>query len=119
MGLGSDPTTREARAARNQSLFRAINEKLKDISENFTSFGGDHMVVCECADTTCVEPLELPPEEYEAVRGDPRHFVVLRNHVYPEVERIVHEHGGYVVVEKERLAAEVAEAEAQKLDEDD
>ena len=111
-----DQGTREARAAQNQSLFRAVNEKLKGVTENFRSFGGDQLVVCECADVSCVEQLELRPEEYEAVRGHPLHFVVLRDHVYPEVERIVREHDDYVIVEKERLAADVARTEAEKLE---
>jgi hypothetical protein len=34
------------------------------------------------------------------VRAHPNRFVVLRGHVYPEVERVVGEDDAYVIVEK-------------------
>ena len=50
--------------------------------------------------------------EYERVRGDPRHFAVFREHVVPDVERVVDETERFVVVEKrEGLPAEIAEEE--------
>jgi hypothetical protein len=61
-----------------------------------------------------METLEIGPGDYQAVRKNPRRFVVLRGHVYLDVERVVDARDGseYVVVEKERLAATVAESAA-------
>jgi len=41
-------------------------------------------------------------EEYERVRRVPTHFLVLpgESHVFPDIERVVEDHDGYVVVEK-------------------
>jgi hypothetical protein len=44
------------------------------------------------------------------VRENPRRFLVLPDHVYPEVERVVGGFDGYVIVEKQDIAGEVAEA---------
>ena len=100
---------REIRAARNQALFRAVNEKLATLNEAFAEVAGTFAVACECADTTCVEMIDVAPEEYRAVRTHPRRFVVRVGHVYPEVEVVVHESPAYVVVEKVAAAAETAE----------
>jgi 5-bromo-4-chloroindolyl phosphate hydrolysis protein len=101
---------REIRAARNQSLFRAVNEKMRALNDAFTHATETFVIACECADTSCVEMLDIAPAEYEAVRAQPRHFAVLPGHVYPDVETVVREHDGYVVVEKQALAGELAEA---------
>jgi hypothetical protein len=100
---------REVRAARNQALFRAVNEQIKGMNEALASVTGSFEIACECADTDCIETLELSPEEYEAIRADPRQFAVLPGHVYPDVENVVRESNGFVVVEKISRAAAVAE----------
>ena len=101
---------REIRAARNQSLFRAVNEKAKELNEAFASATGSFAIACECADIGCIETLEIAAAEYEEVRANPRHFAVLPDHIYPEVEQVVRTTEQYVVVEKMATAAEVAEA---------
>jgi hypothetical protein len=105
---------REVRAARNQALFRAVNEKLATLNESFAQLSGTFAVACECADTSCVEMLEIAPEEYRAVRAEPRRFVVRVGHVYRDVEVVVHESPAYVVVEKLEAAGETAELLARR-----
>ena len=100
---------REIRAARNQALFRAVNEQIKGMNEAVATVTGSFTIACECADTNCIETLELSPQEYEAIRAEPRHFAVLPGHVYPDVEDVVRESNGFVVVEKTAHAAAVAE----------
>ena len=100
---------REVRAARNQALFRAVNEQIEAMNEAVASVTGSFAIACECADTNCINTLELAPDEYEAVRAEPRHFAVLPGHIYPDVEDVVREADGYVVVEKTSAAAAVAE----------
>jgi len=99
---------RETRAARNQSLFRAVNEKIITLNEAFSDLTETFTVACECADTTCVAMLEISPDAYQRVREHPRQFIVLQGHVYGDVETVVSEFDGYVVVEKAALAGEVA-----------
>ena len=109
---GNAQDEREIRAARNQALFRSVNEKMLEINEVLGEASRTFTIACECADTTCVQILDLSPEQYSAVRADPRHFAVLPGHIYPEVEKLIEEFDGYVVVEKKRLAAEIAKATA-------
>lgn len=58
---------------------------------------------------SCVTMLEIAPSEFEAVRANDRRFVVVPGHVDPEIEVVVEQRGGYVVVEKVDAAGEVAE----------
>lgn len=104
---------REVRVARNQAIFRAVNEKLAAVNEEFARVMGTSSIACECADMSCVEMIEITPEEYRAVRAEPRRFVVCVGHIYPEVEVVVHETPAYVVVEKLAAAGETAEHLAQ------
>lgn len=47
--------------------------------------------------------------EYEAVRSEPTHFLIVRGHVWePKVERVVHTGEGFAVLEKVGAAADVA-----------
>jgi hypothetical protein len=89
------------RAARNQALYREVNEKIASLNEAFgEALEAGSTWVCECADQECSEPIEMPLGEYERLRAHPNRFAVLRGHVYPQVELVVEEHDGYVVVEK-------------------
>ena len=54
--------------------------------------------------------LEIPGDAYRAVRGNPRTFAVLTDHVQQDVERVLSHHEGYTVVEVLGHGAEVAEA---------
>jgi hypothetical protein len=108
--------SREVRAARNQALFRAVNEQLQTLNDAFAMMTGTSAIACECADQDCIETFEIAPDEYAEVRANPRHFAVLHGHVYPEVERVVRESDRYVVVEKVAEAAEVAEFLAERTE---
>jgi hypothetical protein len=57
--------------------------------------------VCECADETCIERLELEPEEYERLRENSSRFAVLpsEKHFVRGVERILEQHKRYWIVE--------------------
>jgi hypothetical protein len=97
---------RELRAGRNQALFRAVNEQLEALHDG----SARQTIACECADVACTQIIEIDHEQYTTVRRNPRRFVVLPGHVYPEVESVVEERDGYVVVEKHRVAAKFVEA---------
>jgi hypothetical protein len=100
--LGADPTSkaRDDRAARNEALFRRVNERLEEVNDAFDSVVDDAEFVSECASIDCIERIELTLAEYETLRSVPTHFVVKPAHVLPESERIVDERGGYTIVEK-------------------
>jgi hypothetical protein len=97
------------RAARNEALFRAINDELR--AQGGSGDPRALTIACECADTACVATLEIDFERYAHVRQNAARFIVLPEHVYPEVEQVVHaEDGGFVVVEKTGAAGRVAAA---------
>jgi 5-bromo-4-chloroindolyl phosphate hydrolysis protein len=109
MDADSSGDEREIRAARNQALFRAVNEKLTDLNQAFVSAADTFVIACECADATCVQTLEIQPAVYAQVRAHPRRFVVLSGHVYAEIEGIVAQTDGYLIVEKVDAPGRVAE----------
>ena len=93
--------SRNARIAENEALFRAINERMTAWPERRAAPATEKLgFYCECGDPTCFERICLTGPEYELVREDPGHFAVVAGHVFPEAERVVEEHEGYVVVQK-------------------
>lgn len=107
---------REVRAARNEALFRSLNEKIVELSKTFTIATETFTIACECADATCVGMLELAPQAYERIRANPRQFAVLPGHVYVDVEAVVSESSDYVVVEKTAPNAALIAEEAAEAD---
>lgn len=90
---------REIRAARNHALFRAVNEKIREMNNGVAVLTGTFAVTCECADLACLEMLEIPVDAYERVRESPYTFVVLADHADPDVERVVAGDDAYAIVE--------------------
>ncbi|HVM68620.1 MAG TPA: hypothetical protein VM204_02155 [Gaiellaceae bacterium] len=110
MSLSEDVRDRQSRAAKNQSLFREVNERVKDIHDQFSVITTLCEWACECANDTCFVRLELSGQEYEHVRAAGNRFLVAPGdeHVWPDVERVVERHDGYWIVEKLELGAALA-----------
>ena len=85
------------RLARNQTLFREVNERVNDLRRSTVSFAE---FVCECSDPGCTKSLSVAAGEYEAVRSNPKRFMVARGHEIREVERVVFDNDRFLVVEK-------------------
>lgn len=99
---------RQVRAARNQSLFREVNERIELIGAAMREEIG---YVCECLNLDCNAPIHLSGEEYETVRaGGSTRFLVKPGHAVWDVEKIVDEHLTYLVVEMVEIGSEVAAA---------
>ncbi len=96
----------QERLARNESFFRQVNERIKDVADGFPS--ESHEFFCECADPGCTERVTLTTEDYEWVRASPTRFVLARGHIAPEIEHIVEREDDHVVVEKLGVAARIA-----------
>jgi hypothetical protein len=93
------------RAARNQSLFREVNERIEDLAAP-ASFAG---FVCECMNETCDEQVPLTLEEYEHIRSGANRFLVLPGHNVDDLEEIVETSDRFVVVAKLGAGQAVAE----------
>jgi hypothetical protein len=96
-------------AAHDQSLFRGVNERLRELNEAFEAVD-DSEFLCECARQECMQPVSIPISAYEEVRRVPTHFAVAPGveHVFADVERVFEEHGAYWVVEKFGVAGVAA-----------
>ena len=104
----------EQRAARNEALFREVNESIARLEEEHGSTSEEAVFICECADDGCTERLpSLDLSVYRRVREQPRMFIVLPGHEDPQLARIVERHRDYVIVEKIDTAGEVAERAQQ------
>jgi hypothetical protein len=101
----SDLDVQRQRAAKNQSLFREVNERIEDISANasFTTF------ICECMDETCDQSISLTIEEYEHIRADSNTFFVVPGHEVNEVESVFETSDRFFVVSKLGAGRSVAE----------
>jgi hypothetical protein len=93
-------SSRVERAARNEALLREVNERMEELATTFQETAGTTVFACECADLSCVDPIHVTLDEYEAIRSDSNQFLVVPRHVIPDVEKIVREAEGYVVVAK-------------------
>jgi hypothetical protein len=100
----------EARLARNEVMFRAINERIRELASRFEHLAEEELAfICECADETCVERVSLKTSQYDDVRAIPARFVVAPGHeATPLVERVIFRSSEFVIVRKIGLAAEVA-----------
>lgn len=100
------------RAARNEALFREVNENIAQLEKDYGSDITAPTFICECANELCTERVSVDTETYERVRDNPRWFIVLPGHVDETVERIVEKHSSYLVVEKIGAAGDIAERES-------
>ena len=104
------PLSRE-RLARNQVIFREVNQRLREMLDAVPSGMGDYL--CECSDVGCSETIELDTTEYEAIRSMPNVFLIVPGHERLEVERVlVDDNERFMLVEKTRLVDDVELAAA-------
>jgi hypothetical protein len=99
---------KQRRAAANEATIRDVNEGI----ERGQWPGEEDSPVgfrCECARLGCNRLIELTVREYEEIRSNPRRFVVVPGHEYPDVETVLEARDHYVIVEKRDQAGEVAE----------
>jgi hypothetical protein len=87
---------RASRYAKNQALFREVNERIAELSRTWWA-GQRLQIICECANTGCVERFDVPLPEYERVRKHPDWFLIKPGHV-TEAAQVIEQHEGYEIV---------------------
>lgn len=97
---------RKFQIARNEALFREVNERVQEVSEDRATLTTDF--VCECGKAACTDTIPLRDEEYEHVRSDPLLFAIVPGHEILDVEEIVAENQRFYVVRKNVEEAVVA-----------
>lgn len=107
--MADDPQNR----ARNEALFREVNERIVELESDLGGHEGDDALlvgfVCECPQEDCNEIVEVTRGQYEAVRDNPRQFLVRPGHEDGDIARVVERHSSYLVVEKVGEAGKTVE----------
>jgi hypothetical protein len=91
------PMPRAVRKARNQELFRQVNDTIADL-DLLRGDGDSLALICECSSLGCAEPVDVPVSLYATLRNDPTAFIVGRGHEDPEHESVVADHGSFLLV---------------------
>lgn len=101
---------RAHRIGLNEVMFRSVNEQIEGLNRKLGDVSDNSMhIVCECGDASCMDRLVVPVGDYERVRSDSTFFLVLPGHEKPDVEVVVEERDGWLVVrKKEPEPAELA-----------
>jgi len=86
------------RVAKNEALFRGVNERIAEAAQRFESREAEF--VCECADSSCTDRIEASLTEYEDVRADGAHFIVRPGHEDERFERVLVARPRFRIVEK-------------------
>jgi hypothetical protein len=102
---------RAERLVRNETLFRQVNERLKELGETFSVVVDKADFICECSNEACTEHIALTLEQYEGVRADHTHFVLVKGHEVPGIESVAYELSDRLVV-VHKTQEELAEAAA-------
>lgn len=92
---------RGKRVGRNEVLFREVNERLRELGEGFSLVSEQAEFVCECANQSCTERIQMPLQSYEEIRSNPKRFFVRSGHEEPDYEKVVEERDRYLIVEKD------------------
>jgi hypothetical protein len=101
-------TLRAERLAKNEAMFRAANEATSGWEEQHRS-SEPELYYCECSEVECREKVSLEKSDYERVRSDARHFFVVPGHEITDIETVIEQHEGWVIVEKPPEVSETVE----------
>ena len=99
----------QERLARNEALFREVNEHIREAAGRHGGDGHVYEFMCECADPACHELVPLTVAQYEEIRASSSRFLVVPGHAHPVVEEVVAAHRHHVVVEKVGVAGTTAD----------
>ena len=108
MDSNSSNGARPERLARNEVIFRDVNESIAQLAAGFDEDDG-YQFICECADAQCLERLTLTRQQYERVRADATTFFVTPGHEDDEIDEVIERRPGFWVVRKLGIAGVVAE----------
>ncbi len=97
---------RKYQIARNEALFREVNERVQEVSEVRATLTTDF--VCECGDAGCTGTVPLRDEEYEHIRADSLFFAIMPGHEILDVGEVVAQNPRFYVVRKHVAEAALA-----------
>lgn len=92
LDLFTRPRSNAAPARAVENVFREANGALLKLAVP--------RFICECADASCTDQLEVSPETMHALHEDGNLYAVKAAHVHEELEQVVADHETFVVVRK-------------------
>ena len=99
---------RDERIADNENLFREANERMSGWEERDRAEAAE-LYFCECGDPSCDQKVRVRGSDYERVRSNSSHFIVVPGHDVRDVETVIESHDEWVLVEKEQEVREIVE----------
>jgi len=87
-----------AQAAKNESTFRSVNERIEKKADEL-ELDERTPFICECEDERCTDVLLLRRAEYEEVRAHSRRFVVAPGHQEDD-DQLIQDEADFTVIEK-------------------
>ena len=106
---------REESLAKNEELFRKVNERIEMVSHAVAQDDTFMEYLCECDRPECYDRVNATRNEYEAARAEATHFIVLPGHEDPRVERVTLSNERFLIVEKQGAAArDAAESDPRR-----
>jgi len=106
---------REESLAKNEELFRKVNERIETLSQAVAQDDSMMEYLCECDRPDCYDRVKATRREYESVRAEATHFIVLPGHEDPRVERVASSNERFLIVEKQGVAARDAKENDPRL----
>ncbi len=100
---------RQERLARNEALFREVNERVNEIAMLHGDDGHVYEFFCECSDRACTFQLRAALADYERVRMNGDRFLIAPAHETIEIEIVVERTPEWWVVEKQGEASQIVE----------
>jgi hypothetical protein len=86
---------RENRVVQTELFFRAVNEEIAALD--------GATFLCECGTPGCTAAIQLTTDSMRNLHTTPNTFVVLKGHELPDVETVVDQADGYLIVRKNEL----------------
>jgi hypothetical protein len=99
---------RQERFAKNEALFREVNERIKQLTKQWIATDELIEFTCECANPACTDRIHVSLEDYESARARPNRFLVVPGHLDLEVEDVVAERDAFWLVDKRGQAGQTA-----------
>jgi hypothetical protein len=86
-------------SAADRSLFREVNDRVREVSANWVDREFPVGFLCECGASDCVDVVQLTVGDYEQIRAKRGRFLVVGGHELP-ADEVVERINGCVVVDR-------------------
>lgn len=88
---------RKYRQTSNRELFRAVNERIAELSSGYIVPDESPSFICECSRVGCAEQISAPLDVYAQVRATGHAYLIASSHQADDEQTIL-DHGSYRIV---------------------